>query len=166
MADPVAPAADPSADPSSNGNVLDWIVKEYLSTKIQRQHIMNQNGANLVYNHGRNMAQKLGLTDNGITPFPAPTNITVQHPQPASTPANPVWKQLAFGAAMLGAGAALGPVGSLAVGAAGNMLGVNKPVGVNVDPTMPTPPSPYKPTPTAPQNTGTQGSAEVGIRIE
>jgi hypothetical protein len=159
MADQVAQAADPSADTSSGGNVLDWLVKEYLSTKIQRAHIINQNGANLVYNHGRNMAQKLGLTDNGITPFPAPTNITVQHPQPPPLPANPVWKQVAFGAAMLGAGAALGPVGSLAVGAIGNMLGVNQPTGAQppetaVDGTIGTP------------DPGTPGSAEVGIRIE
>ena len=80
-------------------NLMDWALREYMAAKIQKQHIMNQAGANLIYNHGRNIEKQLGLPPaTGITPFPAPT--TVQVTQPAAEPKQtPVWQQLALGGA-------------------------------------------------------------------
>lgn len=115
---PAQPPQQSGADPA----LMDWIVKEYLGTKIQRQHIMNQAGANMIYNHGMDVAQKLGVPTNGITPFPAPTSVTIQQPSQPPRSALNTWQQLGLGAAMLGAGAALGPLGSAAVGAIGQML--------------------------------------------
>jgi hypothetical protein len=64
-------------------DMLADIVKAYAAAKIQRLHILNQNGANMVYNHGRDIANKLGLGNPpqgeanqnlGITPFPNPSS--------------------------------------------------------------------------------------------
>lgn len=140
---PDAPEAQSGTD-----NVMDWAVREYMAAKIQKQHIMNQAGANLVYNHGRNIEKQLGLAPStGITPFPAPTTIQMSQPAPEQKK-TPVWQQLALGGAMLGAGAALGPLGSLAVGALGNLIGANQQA---VQPALPV---------TLP------GQGDVGIRIE
>lgn len=134
--------AQATPEPSGSDGILDWALKEYLGVKIQRQHIANQAGANLVYNHGRNMEKQLGLASSGITPFPAPVSLHVQ--QPAAEPKKtPVWQQLALGGAMLGAGAALGPIGSMAVSALGNLIG-----------------TPQQAVPSSP------GTGDVGIRIE
>lgn len=86
---------------------LDWIVTNYLASKIQAKNIMNYNGANLAFNHGRDMAKKLGLDPAQITPFPCPTNVSVTNPE---KPALPTWQKLALGAAMLGAGAGIAPL--------------------------------------------------------
>ena len=136
-----------AAQPQHGGgdSVMDWALREYMAAKIQKQHIMNQAGANLIYNHGRNIEKQLGLPPStGITPFPAPTTIQMQQPA-AEQKKTPVWQQLALGGAMLGAGAALGPLGSMAVGAIGNMLGVAQEPAAPV--TLP-------------------GTGDVGIRIE
>lgn len=132
--------------PAATDNVMDWALREYMAAKIQKQHIMNQAGANLVYNHGRNIEKQLGLAPStGITPFPAPTTIQMTQPEAKKTP---VWQQLALGGAMLGAGAALGPLGSLAVGALGNLVGANQQAAQPAAPvTLP-------------------GQGDVGIRIE
>lgn len=124
---------------------MDWALREYITAKIQRQHIMNQAGANMIYNHGRNIEKQLGLPPaTGITPFPAPTTIQMSQPAPDQK-RTPVWQQLALGGAMLGAGAALGPLGSMAVGAIGNLMGVGQQAPAPV--TLP-------------------GQGDVGIRIE
>lgn len=63
-------------------DMLEDVVKAYCAAKIQKLHILNQNGANLVNNHALDMAQKLGISTDeankrlGITPFPSPTNNT------------------------------------------------------------------------------------------
>jgi hypothetical protein len=60
-------------------------IKEYMRTTIQKKDIFNQNGANLVYLHGKDMANKLNLTPQeklGVTPFPTQTNISVMTPPP------------------------------------------------------------------------------------
>lgn len=127
---PMASAPDappgPSQHPVASPDVLDWALKEYMAAKIQKLHIANQAGANLVWNHGQNIAKQLGLdATTAITPFPAPTTIIHQQPADVITPPaptlqreqTPIWKQLALGGAMLGAGAALGPLGAMAVGA-------------------------------------------------
>lgn len=65
---------------------LDLICREYLGSVIQSRHIFNQNGANLVYTHGCDMANKLGLNDRqkmNITPFPSPTSIQITQPAQA-----------------------------------------------------------------------------------
>lgn len=57
-------------------DMLEDIIRAYCATKIQREHILNQNGANMVYNHGRDIEKKLGLDAGdankrlGIQPFP------------------------------------------------------------------------------------------------
>lgn len=128
---------------TGNDNVLDWALQNYLAAKIQRQHILNQGGANFVYNAGRNDEKQLGLPP-AITPFPAPTTVQVTQPPPEPRKMA-TWQQLALGGAMLGAGAALGPLGSMAMGALGNWLGANqKPADSIILP----------------------GQGDVGIRIE
>jgi hypothetical protein len=73
-------------------NVLDDVLRAYCAAKIQRQHILNQNGANMVNNHALDIAQKLGLnTDEankrlGITPFPSPQTSTSINNTQASSP--------------------------------------------------------------------------------
>jgi hypothetical protein len=60
--------------------MLDDLVKAYLGEKIKRINIMNQNGANLAFLHGKSVGRNLGLSQEdlaSITPFPAPTNITI-----------------------------------------------------------------------------------------
>jgi len=143
---PPQPPPDPEQQPQAGGdNLMDWALREYMAAKIQRQHIMNQAGANMIYNHGRNIEKQLGLPPaTGITPFPAPTTVQVSQP-PAEQKKTPVWQQLALGGAMLGAGAALGPLGAMAVGAIGNILGVEQEQAPPV--TLP-------------------GTGDVGIRIE
>jgi len=141
----VPPQGQPEAAGGGTDNVMDWALREYMAAKIQKQHIMNQAGANLIYNHGRNIEKQLGLAPaTGITPFPAPTTVQVTQP-PAEQKKTPVWQQLALGGAMLGAGAALGPLGSMAVGAIGNLMGVGQQAANPV--TLP-------------------GQGDVGIRIE
>jgi outer membrane biosynthesis protein TonB len=49
--------------------------------KIKKINILNQNGANLAYVHGQDIAKKLGLEKDvrdNITPFPATVNIAVE----------------------------------------------------------------------------------------
>lgn len=72
-------------------NVLDDVLRAYCATKIQRQHILNQNGANMVNNHALDIAQKLGISTEdankrlGITPFPSPaTNTSINSTQTTS----------------------------------------------------------------------------------
>lgn len=63
-------------------NVLDEMMKAYAAVKIQKQHILNQNGANMANIHALDIAQKLGISTDeankrlGITPFPSPTSNT------------------------------------------------------------------------------------------
>lgn len=77
--------------PPGGADMLEWAVGHYLAAKIQSQHILNQNGANLVYNHGRDIAKKLGLDEKAITPFPSPSNtqINVEKPEPEKPPEQP-----------------------------------------------------------------------------
>jgi hypothetical protein len=61
--------------------MLEEIVRAYCAAKIQKLHILNKNGADLAYNHQRDIAQKLGLPEDpakglGITPYPSPVNNT------------------------------------------------------------------------------------------
>lgn len=95
-------------------DVLDWIVTNYLGAKIQASHIMNYNGANLAFNHGRDIAKKLGLDPAQITPFPCPTNVSVstesvQPPAKPSPAASPLLKA-GIAAALVGSGAGLIPI--------------------------------------------------------
>lgn len=101
--------------------VLNWAMAQWLSTVIQKQHILNYNGANLAYNHGRDIANKLGLEPASISPFPASTKISVQQPpptppsppipQPSQTHVEvnqtPTWQKVAMGAALVAAGAGI-----------------------------------------------------------
>lgn len=94
--------------------ILDWVVSNYLGSKIQAQHIRNYAGANLALNHGRDIAKKLGLDPAQITPFPCPTNISVNQEVPPSPPqqSQPAMSMLAkagIAAALLGAGAGAVP---------------------------------------------------------
>lgn len=75
-------------------DTLDAIVREYVRVKLQSIDIRNYNGANLAYTHAADMANKLGLDERqkiGITPFPAPTTVSIQQapptPEPPPTPA-------------------------------------------------------------------------------
>jgi outer membrane biosynthesis protein TonB len=59
------------------------ILRAYAGEKIKQMNVLTQGGANLVYNHGVDVARKLGFTDeqiSNITPFPAPTTIVVSQP--------------------------------------------------------------------------------------
>ena len=75
--------------------LLDEIVRKYLGEKIKHQNILNQNGANLVYLHGQDMARQLNLPDDicqNITPYPA-THIVVNSaasPEPVPQPQPPI----------------------------------------------------------------------------
>lgn len=94
----------------NGGSLLDWVVQQYLGAKIQKEHILNQNGANLVYNHGRDIAKKLGLDTAGITPFPANTTINVEQTPAQSQPTAPqtsTLQKLAMSAALVTAGAGI-----------------------------------------------------------
>jgi len=60
--------------------LIDDLIRAYLGEKIKRCNILNQNGANLVYLHGKDLGRKLGLPEDdlqGITPFPASTKIVI-----------------------------------------------------------------------------------------
>lgn len=63
-------------------NVLEDVIRAYTASLIQREHIKNQNGANLVNLHGLDMANKLGINASdanhrlGISPFPGTTTAT------------------------------------------------------------------------------------------
>lgn len=55
------------------------LITMWAGEKIKQKNIMNQNGANLVYSHGRDIANKLGLSEEekrAITPFPSVTKIS------------------------------------------------------------------------------------------
>lgn len=104
-----------------SSNILDWIVTNYLGAKIQSQHIRNYAGANLALNHGRDIAKKLGLDPAQITPFPCPTNISVNQETPLPAPAQPqppqqsqsamsMLAKAGVAAALLGTGAGAVPV--------------------------------------------------------
>lgn len=126
------PAAAPPniAPPGVGDNVLDWLVTNYLGAKIQGQHILNYNGANLAENHARNTAKMLGLNPASITPFPSPVSVSLQQDAPAKTPA---WKQLAFGAALVASGAGAIPAASLLI----DKFTEETPVTAPVEPTDP-----------------------------
>lgn len=65
-------------------NLLEQVVASYLGAKIQREHILNYNGANLAFQHAADMANKLKLTPDQarlVTPFPSPTSVTVSGSQ-------------------------------------------------------------------------------------
>ena len=159
MADQPATPAQPTQSqplPSGGDSTLDWALKEYLTAKIQGMHIRNQGGANFVYNAGRYDEKIWGLPQaSGITPFPAPVTIQQSQPAPPPTPQKetPVWQKLALGGAMLGAGAALGPVGAIGVSTLGKLLGVGQ-----QQQTQPIVPDTLKPV--------IPGMGDVGIRIE
>jgi len=58
--------------------LLDDMLRAYLGEKIKRDNILNQNGANLVFLHGKSVGRELGLSDEDlsqITPFPSTTKI-------------------------------------------------------------------------------------------
>lgn len=60
--------------------LMERIIDDYLSAQLQGRHILNQNGANLVYNHACDTANKLGLTNeqkSKIVPFPAPVSLSI-----------------------------------------------------------------------------------------
>lgn len=98
----------PPPAPSSGDGLLDWVVQQYLGSKVQAKHIMNYNGANMAFNHGRDIAKKLGLDPELISPFPAKPTTNVQLQQ---TP-TPLWKQVAIGASLLAGGAGAATVAS------------------------------------------------------
>jgi hypothetical protein len=108
MADPVIHPVPPVTAPIG-GNLLDWVVGNYMAAKIQREHILNYNGANLAYNHAANTAKLLGIPDEQraqITPFPAPSNInniSSQNPSEMGSWAKLLGPML-VGAGLLGAG--------------------------------------------------------------
>lgn len=77
-------AAVPPQSPSSE--LLERLLWEYGRARIQQMDILNYNGANLAYNHARDIEKKLGLP-SAVTPFPSPTNISVNQIQP--TPQQP-----------------------------------------------------------------------------
>jgi hypothetical protein len=60
--------------------LMDDLVKAWIGERIKQANIINQNGANLAYIHGKDIGKKLGLSEDelqGITPFPASTKIYV-----------------------------------------------------------------------------------------
>jgi hypothetical protein len=70
---------------------MDDLVRAYLGEKIKQTNILNQNGANLVYLHGKDIGRKLGLSENdleGITPFPASTKIVIDDSDKESETSN------------------------------------------------------------------------------
>lgn len=61
-------------------DLIEAIVKGYAEAKLQKLHILNQGGANLVYNHGANTANLLKLSEDqklNITPFPSPAKTEI-----------------------------------------------------------------------------------------
>jgi hypothetical protein len=106
--------------PPQGGDLLEWIVGQYLGQKIQAKNILNYNGANMAFNHARDIAQKLNLDVNRITPFPAnSTSINVSMPDSPPTPTAPQtsttpatdgmkpWQQAAIAAMLMASGAAV-----------------------------------------------------------
>jgi hypothetical protein len=67
------------------------LIRRWGEAKFTRLDIINQNGANLVYNHGKHTANLLGLTaeeKEGVVPFPgsSSTSVVVLNPAPQSPP--------------------------------------------------------------------------------
>lgn len=93
--------------------LLDNILAHYMAAKIQALHIKNQNGANLVFNHGRDLEKKLGLPPQ-ITPFPSPTSVSIGGESSETT--QNTWSDwlrryagpTLLGASLLGGGGGLG----------------------------------------------------------
>jgi len=59
------------------------LAKAYLGEKIKGLNIHNQNGSNLVFLHGKDVAKKLGLSEDDIkqiTPFPATQTVVIESP--------------------------------------------------------------------------------------
>ena len=89
----------------------------YLKEKVKRQNIINYNGANMAYTHGKDIAQKLRLGDvyHDIAPFPSRTEINVEAPPAKPSEAGlpiPKWAistiaSLLTGSALTGGGLAL-----------------------------------------------------------
>ena len=56
-------------------------IRQWIGEKIKRENILNQNGANMTYVHGVDIARKVGLPDDmirgKITPFPATQTVIV-----------------------------------------------------------------------------------------
>ena len=80
----------------------EWVLKEYVSAKVQGIHILNYAGGNLAYNHACDVANKLGLTQaqsSRIAPFPglpASINIMIQPEKPPVASVASPWKSLAL----------------------------------------------------------------------
>jgi hypothetical protein len=116
VSDQTPPLSPPPLAAPKGENLLEWAVGQYMAAKIQREHIMNYNGANLAYNHAANTARLLKIPDEQralITPFPASTSInTITNPAP-STPSAPLslgklGLSMLAGAGLLGAGLGAG----------------------------------------------------------
>lgn len=77
----MAESTGPRPINAPGSDTLDAIVREWARVKIQKLDILNYNGANLAFNHAAHTANLLGLSETqkiGVTPFPCPTNITMQ----------------------------------------------------------------------------------------
>lgn len=108
------PQAQP-ATPPQGADLLDWVVGQYLGQKIQAKNILNYNGANMAYNHARDIAQKLNLDVDKITPFPAnSTSINVSVPpttesrtvtETTTNTGMKPWQQAAVAALLVASGA-------------------------------------------------------------
>lgn len=81
MAESSGPPPAPQAV-GSGSELLDQVLWEYARAKIQKLDIVNYAGANMAFNHARDIEKKLGLPSS-VTPFPSPTNISVSQVQPA-----------------------------------------------------------------------------------
>lgn len=56
------------------------LAKSWGIEQIKSKNILNQNGANLVYLHGRDMANKLGIESDYVMPYPSRTEIAIEEP--------------------------------------------------------------------------------------
>jgi hypothetical protein len=124
----------PAEGQSAGTDLLDRITENYLNSRIQRQHIMNYNGANLAYNHQRNVAASLGLDPTPITPFPAPTSQSLRIDNRGRQDSAGLLGKLAIGAALLGMGGGIGAAASqfLPIGGA-VQTGTDSSVGFTVE---------------------------------
>ena len=78
------------------------LLRQWGLEKLKARNILNQNGANLVFLHGQDMAKKLGLNPDDIMPYPghAVVSIETPAPAPAPAPATPFWQKAAIGAGL------------------------------------------------------------------
>lgn len=82
-------------------HILAGIVQKWGDEQLKSKNILNYNGANLAYIHGRDVAQKLGVDEENIMPYPS--RVTIMNEDKPKSYVLPLILASAIGAGSLGA---------------------------------------------------------------